>query len=203
MSQENQPQLYLITPPEFELESFSKQLQDVFAVMDVSCLRLALSSQDADYVSRTADALREICHAAEVAIVIEDHVNLVEALGLDGVHLSDGARSVGKVRRELGTDAIIGAYCGASRHDGISVAEASADYVAFGPITETPLGTGDVAEMDLFDWWSAMIEVPVVAEGGLSAELVKGLSTKTDFYGVGMEIWDQADPAASLKALLG
>ncbi|MDG1531673.1 MAG: thiamine phosphate synthase [Paracoccaceae bacterium] len=203
MSQENQPQLYLITPPEFELENFSKQLQDVFAVMDVSCLRLALSSQDADYVSRTADALREICHAAEVAIVIEDHVNLVEALGLDGVHLSDGARSVGKVRRELGTDAIIGAYCAASRHDGISAAEASADYVAFGPITETPLGTGDVAEMDLFDWWSAMIEVPVVAEGGLSAELVKGLSTKTDFYGVGMEIWDQADPAASLKALLG
>ena len=41
-----------------------------------------------------ADALREIAHARDVALVIERHVLLVERLGLDGVHLTDGARSV-------------------------------------------------------------------------------------------------------------
>jgi len=203
MAQIDLPQLYLITPPEIELDSFTNVLQGVLDAVDVACLRLALSSTDADYVARTADGLREICHTAEVALVVEDHVNLVTALGLDGVHLSDGARSVGKVRRALGLDAIVGAYCGTSRHDGISAAEASADYVAFGPVTETTLGKGEVAGADLFEWWSEMIEVPVVAEGGLTTDVIAALSTKTDFFGVGMEIWDQENPAAAIKTLLG
>lgn len=202
MADTEQPQIYLITPPEIELDIFSNVLKSVLDDIDVACVRLALSSTDADHVSRVADGLREICHDTDVALVIEDHLNLVETLGLDGVHLSDGARNVGKARRALGTDAIVGAYCAASRHDGISAAEASADYVAFGPVAATPLGTGDLAEIDMFTWWSEMIEVPVVAEGGLTPALIKELSTKTDFYGIGAEIWGHDDPAAAIRALL-
>lgn len=202
MSDADRPQLYLITPPDFDLDSFPDRLASVLDAEAVSCVRLALASRDEDRVARAADALREVAHARDVALVIEKHVLLVERLGLDGVHLTDGARNVRKLRKDLGEDAIIGAFCGTTRHEGISAAEAGADYVAFGPVGETPLGDGTQVDPDLFQWWSEMIEVPVVAEGALTAALVAKLGPFTDFFGVGEEIWNADDPAAALKALL-
>lgn len=202
MAETEQPQIYLITPPEFELSIFPNQLAGVLDAVDVACLRLSLSTVDQDRVLRAADALREVAHARDVPLVIDSHVQLVDRLGLDGVHLPDGARAVRSARKTLGADAIVGAFCGASRHDGMTAAESGADYVSFGPVAPTPLGDGSFAEADLFGWWSEMIEVPVVAEGGLSAETIRHLAPLTDFFGVGPEIWDTDNPAATLASLI-
>lgn len=202
MSDADRPQLYIVTPPEFDLDLFPDRLAAVLDSAEVACVRLALAARDEDRVARAADALRELCHARDVALVIERHVLLVERLGLDGVHLTDGGRNVRKLRKDLGEDAIIGAFCGTTRHEGMAAAEAGADYVSFGPVGETPLGDGSRAEADLFQWWSEMIEVPVVAEGALTAALVEKLGPITDFFGVGEEIWTADDPAAALRALL-
>lgn len=202
MSDADRPQIYLVTPPEFDLDIFPGQLAAVLDQAEVACVRLALASRDEDRVARAADALREVAHARDVALVIEKHVLLVERLGLDGVHLTDGARNVRNVRKDLGEDAIIGAFCGITRHEGIGAAEAGADYVSFGPVGETPLGDGSRVDLELFQWWSEMIEVPVVAEGALTADLVAKLGPVTDFFGVGEEIWTAPDPAAALRVLL-
>jgi thiamine-phosphate pyrophosphorylase len=202
MSETERPQINLITPPEFELEVFPDRLAAVLDSTEIACVRLAMASRDEDRLARAADALRLVCHARDVAIVIERHVLLVERLGLDGIHLTDGARQIRKLRKDLGDDAIIGAFCGTTRHEGISAAEAGADYVAFGPVGETGLGDGTRAEFELFQWWSEMIEVPVVAEGALTTDLVARLGPVTDFFGIGDEIWASADAPAALKALL-
>ena len=202
MAEADRPQIYLLTPPALELDIFPARLAAVLDRVEVACLRLALATRDEDTILRTGDALREVAHARDVAIVIENHVQMVDRLGLDGVHLTDGARSVRKLRKDLGGDAIIGAYCGTTRHEGINAAEAGADYVAFGPVGETSLGTGARADLDLFQWWSEMIEVPVVAEGALTADLVARFGPATDFFAVGDEIWGEDDAAAALRALL-
>lgn len=195
-------QLYLISPPEFELSQFPDQLARVLDAEEVSCVRLAMASQDEDRIARAADALRDVCQTRDVALVIDSHIQLVERLGLDGVHLLDGARTVRHARKELGADAIVGAFCGVSNHDGMAAAESGADYVAFGPCGMTPLGDGSRAETDLFQWWSEMIEVPVVAQGALSLELVQTLAPFTDFFGIGSEIWSKDSPEETLRALV-
>lgn len=202
MAETERPQIYLITPPAFELEVFPDRLAAVLDAEEVACVRLALATRDEDTILRAADALREVTIARDVALVIENHAMLVERLGLDGVHLTDGARQIRKLRKDLGQDAIIGAFCGTTRHEGMTAAEVGADYVSFGPVGATQLGTGAQAEFELFEWWSEMIEVPVVAEGALSADLVAKLGTVTDFFGIGEEIWRAPDAAAALKALL-
>lgn len=200
MAEVEQPQIYLITPPDVELSSFPALLSRVLDAEKVACVRLALASKDQDRVARTADVIREICHPRDIALVIESHVMMVERLGLDGVHLTDGAKSLRKLRQDLGPDAIIGTYCGASRHDAMNAGEAGADYVSFGPVGMTPLGDGTRAEKELFQWWSEMIEVPVVAEGALSLEDIRSLAPFTDFFGFGEEIWNSDDPAKHLSA---
>ena len=202
MDQPEQPQIYLITPPEIELSSFPDVLASVLDNHPIACVRLALSTRDEDRLSRAADALREVTHARDVALVISDHMLLVERLGLDGVHLSDAARSVRYTRKELGDDAIVGSFCGISRHDGMAAGEAGADYVSFGPVQASPLDDGSFAELDVFQWWSEMIEVPVVAEGALDAVMIRTLTPYTDFFGVGDEIWQQENPAAALGDLI-
>ncbi|WP_342075709.1 thiamine phosphate synthase [Yoonia sp. SS1-5] len=194
------PQIYLITPPEFDLSSFPDTLAACLDHVEVGCVRLALSTKDEQRVAKAADALREVTHARDVALVIDSHVMLVERLGLDGVHLPDGARSVKKSRKTLGDDAIVGSYCTNSRHDGMTAGELGADYVSFGPIGVTPLGDGRQAELALFEWWSLMIEVPVVAEGALDADLIRNLAPHTDFFGIGEEIWAHDAPASALQA---
>ncbi|WP_424976159.1 thiamine phosphate synthase [Dinoroseobacter sp. S124A] len=196
-----QPQLYLITPPEIELSSFPGQLAGLLDGAEIACVRLSLSTRDEDRIARAADACREVAHARDVPLVIDSHFLMVERLGLDGVHLGDGARSVRKVRKEIGAEAVVGAWCGASQHDGMSAGEAGADYIAFGPVAAGLTGAGEVAEADLFAWWSQMIELPVVAEGGLTPEVVAALAPVTDFFAIGEEIWGADDPLAALKTL--
>ncbi|WP_170557072.1 thiamine phosphate synthase [Ruegeria atlantica] len=201
MDTPEQPQIYLITPPTIELSTFTNRLASVLDGAEIACIRLALAGGDEDTIARAADACREVAHARDVALVISNHVLLAQRLGLDGVHLDDAARSVRAARKELGADAIVGSFCGASSHDGMTAGEAGADYVAFGPVGTSTLGDGTTAEKDLFQWWSQMIEVPVVAEGGLTPELIGDLAPHTDFFGIGEEIWSQDDPLAALKGL--
>jgi thiamine-phosphate pyrophosphorylase len=202
MAADERPQITLITPPTFDPDTFSDRLGLVLDGMEIACLRLSLATKDEDTLMRAADAAREAAHARDVAVVIDNHLILAERLGLDGVHLTDGARSVRKARKDLGADAIVGAFCKASKHEGMSAGEAGADYAAFGPIGATSLGDGSRAEFDLFEWWSEVIEVPIIAEGALTAELVAKFGPVTDFFAVGEEIWGQDDPLAALKALL-
>ncbi|MBL4627661.1 MAG: thiamine phosphate synthase [Roseicyclus sp.] len=193
--------MYLITPLAFEPEVFAPQLGVLLDSMEIACVRLALGTDDEDSLARAADLCREVAHARDVPLVIERHIQLVERLGLDGVHLTDGSRSVRATRKTLGADAILGTYCAASRHDAMSAAEAGADYVSFGPVGQSGLGDGTIAEHELFAWWSQMIEVPVVAEGALDQTLIETFAPVADFFAIGPEIWRSDDPLAALRDL--
>jgi len=202
MPADDRPQITLITPPAFDPAHFADRIALVLDRTRIACLRLSLGTKDEDTLMRAADAAREVAHARDVAVVIDNHPLLAARLGLDGVHLTDGARMVRKARTDLGADAIVGAFCAASRHEGMTAGEAGADYVAFGPLGATRLGDGSRAPFELFEWWSEVIEVPVVAEGALTAELVERFGPVADFLAVGEEIWSAEDPAAALQALL-
>ncbi|WP_340296847.1 MULTISPECIES: thiamine phosphate synthase [unclassified Roseobacter] len=202
MSDMDIPQIYLVTPPNFELTGFGAQLAAVLDAYPIACLRLAMASRDEDDLARAADHLREIAHARDIPLVMSEHIKLVERLGLDGVHLLDGSRSTRKTRADLGGDAIIGCFCANSRHDGMNAGEMGADYISFGPVGDTSLGDGSRAEDDLFAWWSQMIELPVVAEGALTLTDIERLAPITDFFAIGEEIWRKDDPVAALKTLL-
>lgn len=202
IDEKQDPQIYLITPSTFELASFSDQLAGVLDTHDIACVRLALASTDERDISQAADTLREICHARDVAIIIADHFRLVETHGLDGVHLPGSSRQVRDVRGLLGPDAVVGTYCGASRHAGMTAGEIGADYISFGPVVETTLGSGKVATQDLFEWWTETVEIPIVAEGNVTLDMATTLAPAVDFFALGDEIWGMDDPNAALQEYL-
>ena len=201
MGTQELPQIYLVTPSILDLETYPVQLAQILDTVDIACLRLGLSSTDEDEIARTADALRDVAHARDIMLVIERHALMVDRLGLDGVHLTDGGRNLRQLRKDMGNDIILGAFCNTSRHEGIGAGEAGADYVSFGPVATSTLGDGNQVDPELLSWWSEMIEVPVVVEGGLTQGIIRNLSNKVDFFAIGPEIWSTEDPLASLQAL--
>lgn len=193
--------LYLRSPERVEPGAFAEAARAALEGGQVACLRLSLGSDDEAVWRAAAGPLRQVCAARDVALVVDDHYRLVEPLGLDGVHLRDARVPLRKVRAALGAERIVGAYAGASRHQGLMLAEAGADYVSFGPIGDPGrLGGEDRAEDDLFAWWAEMIEVPVVAEGALGVADAARLSPFADFVVPDTAIWDAADVAGAVRA---
>ena len=189
------PGLYLIAPDDPDPDSLVRRIAPVFDATEVSALRLDLRQTDGT-PHRIADAVREAAHARDIPVVVCDDLALAEKTGLDGVHLT-GVQGVADARDALGSDAIVGAFASMSRHDGMSAGEIGADYVSFGP--------ADVANPELLGlvkWWSEMIEVPVVVEGGLDSEQLRDLAPYADFVALGPEIWSTDEPVAALTELL-
>ncbi|MEM9716353.1 MAG: thiamine phosphate synthase [Pseudomonadota bacterium] len=194
------PQLYVITPPGSKLGALTKEVAKVLDAAPVACVRLSTGGDSADDISRAADIVRELCHQRDIAIVIDGHPGLVEPLGLDGVHLAGPAKQLRDAKKQLGGDAILGAYVGQSRHDGLTAGEIGADYVSFGPVGETGLGDVDFVEPELFQWWSMMIELPIVAEGGVSLTHAETLAPHVDFVALGSELWSVDAPADMIQS---
>jgi thiamine-phosphate pyrophosphorylase len=199
MSELPAARLYLVTPAGASLATFPDLLGQILDAFPVACVRLASAGTGEEALMRAADALRAVCHAREVPLLVADHFRLAARLGLDGVHLGDGARHLRAAREELGRDAIVGAHARASRHDGMTAGEIGADYVAFGPVSASGLGDGTLAPLELFEWWSKTIEVPLVAEGGLTPDLAEALAPYAEFLALGDEIWSAPEgPVAAL-----
>ena len=201
----DQPKLYLISPPVLDDAGLGR-LESVLKSAQVECLRLDLASRDAPAIERDARAGQALAVGRGVPVVIADHPNLVPVLGLDGLHLTDARPPpppppLRRLRGDWGSAPILGAHCGASRHDGMTAGEHGADYVSFGPSGPTTLGATPQVDADLFAWWAETIEVPVVAEGALDRATIEALAPHVDFFAIGPEIWDAPDPAGALHDL--
>jgi len=194
--------LYIVTPATFDPDTHVAALASMLATGAVACLRLDLGEGPGEEAwVRAANHLLPPCHAADVPLVIAEHHRLVRPLGLDGVHLGRSRAPIRDLRKTLGRDAIIGAFGGAERHRAMSLAEAGADYVSLGPVrVEGALGDGAAASDALFEWWSEMIETPVVAEGGVTLEDARRLAATADFVVPDpVLVWGAPDHAAAIR----
>ncbi|MBE1237902.1 thiamine phosphate synthase [Phaeovibrio sulfidiphilus] len=196
--------LYLISPSQIDdPDAFAARLDSVFRAGDVASFQLRLKGVEDAAILRAVEAVRPVCHAADVALVLNDRADLAARSGCDGVHLGQEDGSCREARRLLGDDAIIGVTCHDSRHLGMEAAEAGADYVAFGAFY--PTGTKEVrhvAGLDVLRWWGSMMVVPCVAIGGITPDNAAPLvEAGADFLAVSAGVWEHPEgPEAAVRA---
>ena len=146
--------LYLITPPQIDLETFAPKLEAALDAGDVACLQLRLKEADDDDVRRAGERLLPICRAREVPLLINDRPDLAAAIGADGAHVGADDASYAEARERVGTDGMVGVSCYDSRHRAMEAAASGADYVAFGAFFPTETKTPRAkADLHLLKWW--------------------------------------------------
>ncbi len=196
-------QLYLITPPVLDPAAFADRLAAALDAGPVAALQLRLKEADDDAIRRAVDVLRPVAQSRGVAFLLNDRADLAVQTGCDGAHLGQEDGDHAAARRLLG-DLTLGITCHDSRHLAMQAGELGADYVAFGAFF--PTETKQVvhhAEAELLEWWSALMEIPCVAIGGITAANCPPLvRAGADFLAVVGAVWAHpAGPAAGVRAL--
>ena len=125
--------------------------------------------------------LRELCDSFGATLILDDHVNLVTAIGADGVHLGKNDMPVAEARAILGPDKIIGATAN-SFADIQAAASAGADYIGLGPFrfTTTKENLSTILGVEGYSTImqqcrKAGITIPVVAIGGITPDDIAAL----------------------------
>ena len=178
-------------------------------LLDASAQALAGGARVLQYRDKTTDAtrrhaealaLKRLCDARAVPLIINDDVALAAAVGAAGVHLGRDDGDVAAARAALGEDAIIGVSC----YDSLALAEAAveagADYVAFGAFFPSPTKPNAVrASLDLLRR-SATLGVPRVAIGGITPDNAPSLvEAGADFFAVISAVFAATDTRAAAQ----
>lgn len=195
--------LYLITPPTFELATFSVALQDALSGGDVACVQLRLKDVADTEVLRIGAALRPIIQDAGAAFILNDRPDLAARLEADGVHVGQSDASYAEARRLIGNDRIVGVTCHNSRDLAYAAAEAGADYVAFGAFYPTSTKEpSHWADPEILSIWQETMETPCVAIGGITLENAEPLANAgADFLAVSAGVWAHpSSPRVAVEA---
>ena len=152
-------------------------------------------------IERAAGTFRRVCDNYSTLFIVNDDPDLARACDADGVHVGKHAE-VEAARELLGPEAIIGL----STHSEAEIAAAAdlpVDYIAVGPIWETPTKPGRPAVgLELVTYAAANAVHPFFAIGGVdpgNAEQVVRAGARR--LCVVRAIREAADPDAAASAL--
>jgi thiamine-phosphate pyrophosphorylase len=152
----------------------------------------------------TAKAVRLVCRAGRVPLVINDRVDIALAVDADGVHLGQRDLPVSVARQILGPTRLIGASA-STTEEAVQAERDGADYVGFGHIYPTPSkdksdppkGSGPLREA------CDEVSIPIIAIGGIDVGNL-GLVLETGASGVAVisAVCAADDPRSAVTDLM-
>ena len=134
--------------------------------------------------------------------VLNDRPDLVEACGADGVHVGQDDMPPAEARAIVGPDRIVGRSTHAPDQADAAQADPDVDYLAIGPVWETPTKLGrPAAGLDYVEYAARTVTKPWFAIGGIDAA---NLSAVVDRGASGIvvvrAIGEADDPEAAARA---
>ena len=121
-----------------------------------------------------ARSVADVCRDASLPLIVDDRIDVAQAVDAPGVHLGQNDFPVDAARDILGPDVLIGATA-TKPGQAADAYEQGADYIGFGPVFPTtskrnpksvkgPEGLADACES---------VPIPVIAIGGITHDRVR------------------------------
>lgn len=173
-------------------------------------VQLRHKSADRETLIREGNTLRALCDSYGATFIIDDHVDLVNIVGADGVHLGKNDMSVGEARAMLGIRKIIGATANTFEDIAKAVRE-GADYIGLGPYRFTTTKEKLSPVLGLHGYRNiatrcheAGIAIPIVAIGGIELDDISPI-IRTGVNGIAVSgtIRNASDPIAMTREIIG
>lgn len=166
----------------------------------VRLLQLRWKEAPPDELLRVARALAPVARAAGCTFLVNDQPEVARAADADGVHVGQTDGAPAAVRAAVGEGRIVGRSTGADTDPALLV---DADYLAFGPVFDTPRLSRPKAVVGLDGLRCARARDlrPLVAIGGITADNVAHVRA------AGADAWavigalHGADPEAAVRSL--
>jgi len=123
--------LYLVTPDWDDTERLIAVSEQAIRG-GASLLQYRHKTASESLRQEQAAALLELCRRLNVPLIINDHLELCEAIDADGIHVGGTDASVASMRARLGSSKIVGASCYGDLQLARDAQASGASYVAFG-----------------------------------------------------------------------
>ncbi len=172
-------------------------------------IQLRMKDASAEEIAPVALQVQALCRSCKATFIIDDHVELVKAIGADGVHLGKNDMPVAEARRILGDETIIGGtantYEDVKNHwlDG-------ANYIGCGPFRYTTtkqklspiLGLEGYKEI-IRRMRAEGINLPIVAIGGITFEDIPAIM-RTGVTGIALSgtVLRAENPVEEMRSIL-
>ncbi|MDO3378790.1 bifunctional hydroxymethylpyrimidine kinase/phosphomethylpyrimidine kinase [Geoalkalibacter halelectricus] len=149
-----------------------------------------------------ARRLRDLCREAKALFIVNDSPELARDCNADGVHLGQGDAEVGKARRLLGPDKLIGVST-RTVEQALKAQSQGADYIGLGSMY--PTASKDdavVVGVETLRRVRKAVEIPIVAIGGIDRERTAELiAAGADAVAVISAIAAAAEPALAAREI--
>lgn len=161
--------LYAVTPDE---QDTARLLARVEAALEGGARMLQYRNKSASPALRAtqASALRCLCQAAGVPLIVNDDLAIALAVGAEGVHLGRDDGDLPSARNRF-PQGLIGVSCYNESVRAERALTGGADYVAFGSFFPSSTKPGAVAApLTLIAEAKRIVGLPIVAIGGITLE---------------------------------
>lgn len=187
------------------------ELEQTQLVLEGGCRWVQLRMKDATdaEVLEVGKKIRDLCDKYEATLILDDHVELVEEIKADGVHLGLKDMPIAQARQTLGEACIIGGTAN-TPDDAVAHCRAGADYVGCGPFRFTTtkknlspvLGIeGYTAVMQRLD--AERITMPVVAIGGICQDDIPAImQTSVDGIALSGSVLNADNPTEEIHRIV-
>lgn len=197
-------ELYLITDRRFLRGRELKKVLEQAILGGVTLVQVREKDVSTREFFNVAKEVKEITDYYNVPIIINDRLDIAQAIDAHGVHLGQKDMNLTIARKILGKDKIIGISAGNIR-EALEAQNNGADYLGIGTIFPTG-SKKDVDEIIGIDGLSKIknsIQIPSVAIGGINKSNFKDiLNTGVDGISVISAILNENDIKLAAKNLL-
>lgn len=200
-------QIYLISPPQLNLESFSQELLKVVKTNKIPIFQLRLKNYHNSEIKKIAQELKKICDDHNVLFFINDDLQLAVEIDASGVHLgiddinySQQISLIKKNHQKL----IVGVSCYDSKKLALEAKEQGADQISFGAFFASPtkISRGS-PKIELIDWAKENLNLPIIGIGGINQQNYQILvDKKIDYLALISYVWNHPiSPVEAIKKL--
>jgi thiamine-phosphate pyrophosphorylase len=198
--------VYLVTQESLSAGRSTRAVVEAAVDAGVGVVQLREKGRPARERYELGRDLRELTRAAGVTFVVNDRVDIAQAVDADGVHLGDSDLPVPVARELLGPDAVIGRSV-ATVADAEAAQAAGADYLGVGAVYRT----GSKADLDDDEHGvgpsrvaaiADAVDLPLVGIGGITpANAAEVAAAGADGVAVISAITAADDPTEATRAL--
>ena len=144
--------------------------------------------------------LVEASQSLGVAAIIADHSRVAGRVRADGLQLGQDKIALRDAIEKFTPSMMIGAAGVKTRHTALEIGELQPDYVMFGKPGGDIRPEPHPKNLDLGNWWSAIIEIPCIVMGGSSIESALEVARcGADFVALGTAIFAPDTSAITIE----
>lgn len=196
------PRLVLATTLLPDGEAGAERLAQALAGGDVASVILDPAGRAEALFQDFAERLVPLVQEAGAAAIVAEDTRCAGRVKADGFHASGGdMEALGEAIARFAPRLIVGGSGFDTRHEALEAGERLPDYLLFGRLGADNDEEAHRRNLELARWWSAIVEVPCIVQGGASlASLPRTAATGAEFVMLGRAVFGEGvDAGAAVR----